>query len=242
MRPRSPFALVTRTPERPRQPLASHLGRITTYRRARRAGCDVQRIRHQFLRNEVLQTAWLLLPNLLLLFSALYLMGFQRAYAPVEKVGRRVWQGLRARAVGRRHAAAFGATFARRVVGHTALRHDLQRARSGGASGAAVRRCALVMAAFGASTLPVLLALGMLSQSAVRRLRPKPRDAGWGRLAAAGRVESLPAAGPPARCQVLVLLLSRSEQAPALLASDWRLPQLELVAFKIVGPTEATLF
>jgi len=32
---------------------------------------------------------------------------------------------------------------------------------------------ALVMAAFGASTLPVLLALGMLSQSAVRRLQTK---------------------------------------------------------------------
>jgi len=30
---------------------------------------------------------------------------------------------------------------------------------------------ALVMAAFGASTLPVLLALGMLSQGAVRRLQ-----------------------------------------------------------------------
>ncbi len=167
------LALVTRTPERPRQPLASHLGRITTYAVLGALVAMFSASATSFLRNEVLQTAWLLLPNLLLLFSALYLMGFQQAYAPVEKVGRRVWQGLEG---ARGWAAARGGVWGDFLRG--ALWGMLPCGMIYSALGLAVLAAqpfdgALVMAAFGASTLPVLLALGMLSQSAVRRLQTK---------------------------------------------------------------------
>ena len=112
-----------------------------------------------------------MLPNLLLLFSALYLMGFRQAYAPVENVGRRVWQQLD----GVRSWAS-----ARGGVGGDLLRGALWGMLPCGmiysALGLAVLAAhpldgALVMAAFGASTLPVLLALGMLSKNAVKRLQ-----------------------------------------------------------------------
>ncbi len=167
------LALVTRRPERPRQPLASHLGRISMYALLGAIVAAFSAAATSFLRNEVLQTAWLLLPNLLLLFSALYLMGFQQAYAPVESVGRRVWRLLD----GVRSWAS-----ARGGVGGDLLRGALWGMLPCGmiysALGLAVLAAqpvdgALVMAAFGASTLPVLLALGMLSQNAVKRLQTK---------------------------------------------------------------------
>lgn len=167
------LALVTRRPERPRQPLASHFGRISMYALLGAIVAAFSAAATSFLRNEVLQTAWLLLPNLLLLFSALYLMGFQQAYAPVENVGQRVWRQLD----GVRTWAS-----ARGGVGGDLLRGALWGMLPCGmiysALGLAVLAAhpldgALVMAAFGASTLPVLLALGMLSQNAVRRLQTK---------------------------------------------------------------------
>lgn len=168
------LALVTRRPERPRQPLASHFGRISMYALLGAIVAAFSAAATSFLRNEVLQTAWLLLPNLLLLFSALYLMGFQQAYAPVENVGQRVWRQLD----GVRTWAS-----ARGGVGGDLLRGALWGMLPCGmiysALGLAVLAAhpldgALVMAAFGASTLPVLLALGMLSQNAVKRLQTKP--------------------------------------------------------------------
>lgn len=165
------LALITRTPERPRQPLASHLGRITTYALLGALVAAFSATATNYLRNQWLQTAWLMLPNLLLLLSALYLMGFQQAYAPVEGFGRRIWRQLE----GARSWAS-----ARGGVGGDFLRGALWGLLPCGmiysALGLAVLAAgafdgALVMAAFGASTLPVLLALGMLSQNAVRRLQ-----------------------------------------------------------------------
>jgi uncharacterized protein len=124
-----------------------------------------------FLRNEVLQTAWLLLPNVLLMLSALYLMGFHAAYAPIESAGRRAWRQL---------DGVRGWASARGGMGGDLLRGAVWGMVPCGmiysALGLAVLAAhpldgALVMAAFGISTLPVLLALGMLSQSAVKRLR-----------------------------------------------------------------------
>lgn len=165
------LALVTRMPERPRQPLASHAGRISTYALLGAIVAAFSASATSFLRNEVLQTAWLLLPNLLLLLSALYLLGFQQAYAPVESVGRRVWGSLDG---ARQWAAARGGVAGDFLRG--ALWGMLPCGMIYSALGLAVLAAqpldgALVMAAFGASTLPVLLALGMLSQSAIQRLQ-----------------------------------------------------------------------
>lgn len=165
------LALVMRTPERPRQPLASHAGRIGMYAVLGAMVAAFSAAATSFLRNEVLQTAWLLLPNVLLLLSALYLLGFRHAYAPVENVGQRVWRKLDGARV---WASARGG------VGGDVLRGALWGMLPCGmiysALGLAVLAAhpldgALVMAAFGASTLPVLLALGMLSKNAVRRLQ-----------------------------------------------------------------------
>jgi sulfite exporter TauE/SafE len=167
------LALVTRQPERPRQPFASHFGRILVYAVLGAIVAATSAAATSFLRNEVLQTAWLLLPNLLLLFSALYLMGFQWAYAPVESAGRRVWRQLEG---ARSWASARGGTGGDLLRG--ALWGMLPCGMIYSALGLAVLAAnpldgALVMAAFGASTLPVLLALGMLSQSAVKRLQTR---------------------------------------------------------------------
>lgn len=165
------LALVTRTPERPRQPLVSHFGRISVYSLLGAMVAAFSAAATSFLRSEVLQTAWLLLPNLLLLLSALYLMGFQQAYAPVESAGRRVWRGLDGARAWASSQSGLGGDFIR-----GALWGMLPCGMIYSALGLAVLAAnpldgALVMAAFGASTLPVLLALGMLSQTAVKRLR-----------------------------------------------------------------------
>ena len=165
------LALVTRKPERPRQPLASHVGRIGMYALLGAIVAAFSAAATSFLRNEVLQTAWLLLPNLLLLFSALYLMGFRQAYAPVENVGQRVWRRLDGARV---WASARGGAGGDLLRG--ALWGMLPCGMIYSALGLAVLAAhpldgALVMAAFGASTLPVLLALGMLSKNAVKQLQ-----------------------------------------------------------------------
>ncbi len=165
------LALVTRQPERPRQPLASHVGRIGMYALLGTVVAAFSAAATSFLRNEVLQTAWLLLPNLLLLFSALYLMGFRHAYAPVENVGQRVWRRLDG---ARLWASARGGVSGDLLRG--ALWGMLPCGMIYSALGLAVLAAhpldgALVMAAFGASTLPVLLALGMLSKNAVKQLQ-----------------------------------------------------------------------
>lgn len=165
------LALVTRQPERPRQPLASHFGRIGMYALLGAAVAGVSATATTFLRNEVLQTAWLLLPNLLLLLSALYLMGFRQAYTPVENVGQRVWRqlgGARSWAAGRGGVAGDllrGALWGMLPCGMIYSALGLAVLAAHPVDGA------LVMAAFGASTLPVLLALGMLSKGAVQQLQ-----------------------------------------------------------------------
>ena len=165
------LALITRTPERPRQPLMSHFGRISMYALLGALVAAFSATATTYLRNEVLHTAWLLLPNLLLLFSALYLMGFQQAYAPIEKAGRRVWRALEG---ARGWASARGGATGDYLRG--AIWGLLPCGMIYSALGLAVLAAqpldgALVMAAFGASTLPVLLALGMLSKTAVQRLQ-----------------------------------------------------------------------
>lgn len=165
------LALVTRQPERPRQPLASHAGRIGMYALLGAMVAVFSAAATSFLRNEVLQTAWLLLPNLLLLLSALYLMGFRQAYAPVENMGQRVWRRLDG---ARSWASARGGTGGDLLRG--ALWGMLPCGMIYSALGLAVLAAhpldgALVMAAFGVSTLPVLLALGMLSKNAVKKLQ-----------------------------------------------------------------------
>ena len=165
------LALVTRQPERPRQPLASHAGRIGMYALLGAIVAAFSAAATSFLRNEVLQTAWLLLPNLLLLLSALYLLGFRQAYAPVESIGQRVWRQLDG---ARSWASARGGVNGDLLRG--ALWGLLPCGMIYSALALAVLAAhpldgALVMAAFGASTLPVLLALGMLSKNAVRQLQ-----------------------------------------------------------------------
>ena len=162
----------------PRQPLASHLGRITTYAVLGALVAMFSASATSFCAMKCCRPPGCCYPICLLLFSALYLMGFQQAYAPVEKVGRRVWQDSRARVVGRRCGGVW-ATFARRYVGHAALRHDLQRARSGGAAAQPFD------GAGHGSLWCVNAARAARIGHAVRRMRcgacrPKPRDAGWG--------------------------------------------------------------
>ena len=174
------LALVTRTPERPRQPLVSHFGRISVYSLLGPVVAAFSAAATSFLRNEVLQTAWLLLPNLLLLLSALYLMGFQQAYAPVESAGRRVWRGLDGARAWASSQTGVGGDFVRGALWGMLPCGMIYSALGLAVLAANPLEGALVMAAFGASTLPVLLALGMLSQSAVKRLRTPQTRRGLG--------------------------------------------------------------
>jgi uncharacterized protein len=118
------------------------------------------------------------MPNLLLIFSALYLLGFRHAYAPVESLGRRIWTSLEgARSFAAARGGISGDFFRGAVWGM------LPCGMVYSALGLAVIAldpwsAAIVMIAFGVSTLPVLLALGLLSRAAVARLQqPKVRRA-----------------------------------------------------------------
>jgi uncharacterized protein len=166
-----PIQQTTSRTTRSLQPIASHMGRISMYAMLGALVAAFSAAATNFLRNEVLQTAWLLLPNLLLILSALYLMGFQQTYGPIEGAGRRVWRKLD----GVRNFAS-----ARGGIGGDLLRGAVWGLLPCGmiysALGLAVLAAtpaggALVMAAFGAATLPVLIALGMLSADAVKRLQ-----------------------------------------------------------------------
>lgn len=171
------IALVSRN-ALPRQPLAAHAGRIATYAVLGALTATLTTAFTQFLRNEVLQTAWFLVPNLLLMLSALYLIGYRHAYAPVESFGRRVWGSLDG---ARRFANARGGAWGDFLRG--SVWGLLPCGMVYSALGVAVLAldpigAALVMAAFGVSTMPVLLALGLLSGEALARLkRPNTRRA-----------------------------------------------------------------
>jgi uncharacterized protein len=168
------IALVTRersTLSRSRQPLAAHVGRIITYAMLGAVVAAFSAAATNFLRNEVLQTAWLILPNLLLMFSALYLMGFHSTYAPIETAGRSVWRqldGVRSWASAR---GGIGGDLLRGAVWGMVPCGMIYSALGLAVLAARPLDGALVMVAFGASTLPALLAIGMLSQNAVKRLQ-----------------------------------------------------------------------
>jgi uncharacterized protein len=165
------IALVSRTPNTPQQPWAAHLGRLMTYATLGALAAWITAGTTRFLRNEVLQTAWFLVPNVLLLLSALYLMGFRQAYAPIENVGRRAWKSLDpARAYATKHTGFIGDLLRGAVWGM------LPCGMVYSALGVAVLainpvEAAMVMIAFGASTLPVLLAIGALSKTTLARLQ-----------------------------------------------------------------------
>jgi uncharacterized protein len=165
------IALVSRTPNTPQQPWAAHVGRLVTYAALGALAAWVTTGTTRFLRNEILQTAWFLVPNVLLLLSALYLMGFQHAYAPVEQVGRRAWKSLdHVRAYASKRGGFAGELLRGAVWGL------LPCGMVYSALGLAVlainpAEAAIVMIAFGVSTLPVLLAIGALSKTTLARLQ-----------------------------------------------------------------------
>jgi uncharacterized protein len=164
-------ALIVRSPSQHRQPWAAHCGRIATYAALGAAAAWFTTETTQLLRQHWLKTAWFLLPNVLLLLSALYLLGFRFAYAPIESFGRRVWSSL-----------GSARNFAAKRRGVTG---DLMRGALWGmmpcamvysAIGIAVIAvepwaAAAVMIVFGMSTLPVLLALGWVSSTALVQLQ-----------------------------------------------------------------------
>jgi uncharacterized protein len=156
---------------RSRQPFAAHFGRITMYAVLGALVASFSAAATNFLRNEVLQTAWLLLPNLLLMFSALYLLGFREAYAPIESAGRRVWRHLNGvRGWATSHNGT-GGDFLRGAVWGMMPCGMIYSALGLAVLAAHPIDGALVMATFGASTLPVLFAIGMLSKNALNRLQ-----------------------------------------------------------------------
>jgi hypothetical protein len=168
------IALVSRNAQAPRQPLLAHAGRIVMYALLGAVAAWLTAETTRFLRNEALQTAWFLLPNVLLIFSALYLMGFTHAYAPVESFGRRVWSSLDgARAFAQSRGGVSGDLLRGAIWGllpcgmvYSALGLAILALDPLGA--------AFVMIVFGVSTLPVLLALGLLSKAAVAKLQTRP--------------------------------------------------------------------
>ncbi len=169
------IALVSRTAT-PKQPLAAHAGRVLTYALLGALAAALTGEVTQFLRNEVFRVAWFLVPNLLLVFSALYLMGYQQAYAPVESFGRAVWTRMSgARQLVQTRGGFWGDLLRGGLWGF------LPCGMVYSALGLAVLTldplaAALVMIAFGVSTLPVLLALGLLSQQTLSKLKqPKVR-------------------------------------------------------------------
>jgi uncharacterized protein len=153
------------------QPIAMHVGRVFTYAVLGALVAAFSATATNFLRNEVLQTAWLLLPNLLLLFSALYLMGFHSAYAPIEGAGQGVWRQLDSVRSWATARGGIGGDVIRGAVWGMVPCGMIYSALGLAVLAAQPLDGAIVMAAFGASTLPVLTAIGMLSQTAVKRLQ-----------------------------------------------------------------------
>jgi uncharacterized protein len=106
-----------------------------------------------------------------LMFSALYLMGIHSTYAPIENAGRSVWRqldGVRSWALAR---GGVGGDLLRGAVWGMVPCGMIYSALGLAVLAARPLDGAVVMAAFGASTMPVLLAIGMLSKSAAKRLQ-----------------------------------------------------------------------
>lgn len=161
-----------------RRALIVHAGRIATYATLGASVAALSASTINVLRNGWLHTAWLLLPNFLLLLSALYLLGFQQAVAPAERAGHALWRSL---AGVRERSASWRGTGADLLCG--AIWGLAPCGMIYSALGLAVLAAhpldgALVMAAFGVATLPVLLTLGVLSERTASRLRqPQVRRA-----------------------------------------------------------------
>jgi uncharacterized protein len=168
-----PIAQIASRAKRARQSMVTHIGRISMYALLGALVAASSAAATNFLRNEVLQTAWLLLPNLLLIFSALYLMGFQQTYAPIEGLGRRVWRQLDSVKDFASARGGIGGDLLRGAVWGLVPCGMIYSALGLAVLAATPADGALVMAAFGASTLPVLIALGMLSVDAVARLQTR---------------------------------------------------------------------
>jgi uncharacterized protein len=156
---------------RSRQPIAAHIGRITAYAAIGALVASFSAVVTNLLRNEFLQTAWLLLPNLLLMLSALYLMGFRETYAPIESAGRLVWRSLSSARGWITSHGGVGGDFARGAIWGMMPCGMIYSALGLAVLAAYPIDGAIVMAIFGASTLPVLLAIGLLSSSAVKRIQ-----------------------------------------------------------------------
>lgn len=170
------IALVTRTTHKPKQPLAAHLGRIVTYSLLGAVMAFSSREISLLLRARYLQAAWLILPNFLLLLTAIYLMGFDFAYAPIEGLGKRFWRFIEPLRSWVLKQGGITGDFLRGSVWGMLPCGLIYSALSLAALTSTPFDGALIMFAFGASTVPILLALGLVSSRAIGYFKsPKTR-------------------------------------------------------------------
>jgi sulfite exporter TauE/SafE len=156
-------ALTVRLPnERPRRllGLAYHAGRITTYAAA---GALAGALGSAALALDGLlpvQTALYVVAQLMLVALGLYLAGVPRVLAPVERAGALLWRRIQPRASKlfpvRTLPRAYAVGLVWGLVPCGLVYSALATAMVSGSAG----RGALLLAAFGAGTLPVLLAIG----------------------------------------------------------------------------------
>ncbi len=168
--------------ERPSFAVWAHAGRITTYAGMGALIAWFSTTTTQILRNEVLQTAWFLLPNAFILWTALYLLGVRGAYAPVERGGRTLfahaerWRLRLPMQEGALAEYSKGLAWGFLPCGlvYSALSIAVLSSSPWGG--------ALVMAAFGSATLPVLMGIGLLSRRGVSVLQKPTIRKGLGLL------------------------------------------------------------
>jgi sulfite exporter TauE/SafE len=149
----------------------AHAGRITTYALLGALIAALSTSLTQVLRNQVLQTAWFILPNLFVLWGALYLLGVRGVYAPLERGGRTLF--TRAEQMGQRFAPTGGwlGDYVRGLTWGLLPCPLVYSALSIAVLASDPLGGALVMAAFGSATLPVLLGIGLISRSGLARLQ-----------------------------------------------------------------------
>ena len=149
----------------------AHAGRLTTYALLGALIAWAASSLTQVLRNQVLQTAWFILPNLIVLMGALYLLGVRGVYAPFERGGRALF--ARADQIGSAFAPASGRAgdFARGLIWGLLPCPLVYSALSIAVLASDPIGGALTMLAFGGATLPVLIGLGLLSKRSLERLQ-----------------------------------------------------------------------
>lgn len=148
----------------------AHAGRITTYALLGALIATLSASLTQLLRNQVLQTAWFILPNVFVLWGALYLLGVRGVYAPLERGGRTLF--VQAEQLGQRFAPTGGALgdYVRGLTWGLLPCPLVYSALSIAVLTGDPLGGALVMAAFGSATLPVLIGIGLISRSGLARL------------------------------------------------------------------------